>query len=54
MKWNDKRVGLSKDVIEGMKSIKYLGWENIFKKKIEDLRSEEFFQVKCIQTMNVV
>jgi len=42
MIWNDKRVSLSKDVIEGMKSIKYLGWEYIFKKKIENLRSKEF------------
>jgi len=54
MKWNDKRVGLSKDVIEGMKTIKYFGWENIFKKKIEDLRSKEFLHVSLIQAVNGV
>ncbi|EGR31429.1 hypothetical protein IMG5_110000 [Ichthyophthirius multifiliis] len=38
----DGRVSLSKDVIEGIKSIKYLGWEQIFEKKIMNLRFQEF------------
>lgn len=38
----DKRVALSSDVIEGIKSIKYLGWEYIFQMKIARIRSEEF------------
>jgi len=42
LKVKDKRVALSKDVIEGMKSIKYLGWEKIFKGKIDKIRMEEF------------
>ncbi|EAS02570.2 ABC transporter C family protein (macronuclear) [Tetrahymena thermophila SB210] len=41
-KQKDARVSLSKDVIDGMKSIKYLGWEEIFKQKIEKIRSKEF------------
>ncbi|KAL4449108.1 hypothetical protein ABPG74_021100 [Tetrahymena malaccensis] len=41
-KKKDARVSISKDVIEGMKSIKYLGWEEIFKQKIEKIRSQEF------------
>ncbi|EAR83355.2 ABC transporter C family protein (macronuclear) [Tetrahymena thermophila SB210] len=41
-KKKDARVSISKDVIEGMKSIKYLGWEEIFKQKIEKIRSKEF------------
>jgi len=41
MNTKDKRVALSKDVIEGMKSIKYLGWEKIFKGKIEAIRNKE-------------
>ncbi|KAL4486709.1 hypothetical protein ABPG72_022184 [Tetrahymena utriculariae] len=41
-KKKDSRVSISKDVIEGMKSIKYLGWEEIFKQKIEKIRSQEF------------
>jgi hypothetical protein len=27
----DKRIVLSKDVIDGVKSIKYFSWESIFK-----------------------
>jgi ABC-type bacteriocin/lantibiotic exporter with double-glycine peptidase domain len=34
----DVRVAISKDVIEGIKSIKYLCWEEIFEKKIMKLR----------------
>ena len=34
----DVRVCISKDVIEGIKSIKYLGWEEIFEKKIMQIR----------------
>ncbi|KAL4483223.1 hypothetical protein ABPG74_019249 [Tetrahymena malaccensis] len=40
-KKKDERVSLSKDVIDGMKSIKYLCWEEIFKEKIEKIRSQE-------------
>ncbi|KAL4509844.1 hypothetical protein ABPG73_023060 [Tetrahymena malaccensis] len=46
-KKKDERVTLSKDVIDGMKSIKYLGWEEIFNKKIEKIRSQEMgFMIK--------
>ncbi|EAS02577.3 ABC transporter C family protein (macronuclear) [Tetrahymena thermophila SB210] len=38
----DKRIVLTKDVIDGIKSIKYLGWEKIFQKKIEKARSGEY------------
>ncbi|EGR29740.1 hypothetical protein IMG5_149230 [Ichthyophthirius multifiliis] len=38
----DARVSVSKDVIEGIKSIKYLCWEEIFQKKIFQLRGVEF------------
>lgn len=38
MKIKDKRISLSTDLIEGMKSIKYLCWENIFDKKIMSIR----------------
>ncbi|KAL4490444.1 hypothetical protein ABPG72_002654 [Tetrahymena utriculariae] len=40
-KKKDERVSLSKDVIDGMKSIKYLCREEIFKQKIEKIRSQE-------------
>jgi len=42
MKVKDKRISLSTDLIEGMKSIKYLGWENIFDRKIMAIRKKEF------------
>ena len=45
MKIKDKRISLSTDLIEGMKSIKYLCWENIFDKKIMEIRKKEFTQV---------
>lgn len=42
MKIKDKRIGLTEDVISGIKSIKYLCWESIFQEKIMDYRKEEF------------
>jgi ABC-type bacteriocin/lantibiotic exporter with double-glycine peptidase domain len=41
----DKRIALTTDVIQGMKAIKYLSWENIFLKKINETRRPEF---KCL------
>ena len=38
----DDRVSLTTDVIDGMKQIKYLSWENAFSKKIMDVRKKEF------------
>ena len=38
----DKRISLSTDIIEGMKSIKYLCWESIFEQKVNDIRNKEF------------
>jgi len=34
MTHKDKRVSISTDIIQGIKSIKYLSWEEIFEKKI--------------------
>ncbi|EAR92658.2 ABC transporter C family protein (macronuclear) [Tetrahymena thermophila SB210] len=48
----DNRISLSKDVIEGMKSIKYLGWETIFSNKIKDLRRKEFFQISVMRIID--
>lgn len=42
MKFKDKRVTLSKDIIEGIKNIKLMGWEAIFERKINDIRKNEF------------
>ncbi|EAS07787.3 ABC transporter family protein (macronuclear) [Tetrahymena thermophila SB210] len=54
----DQRVSLSKDVIEGIKSIKYLGWEEIFLEKINEIRKREFkyFQIAkiCEQSLSVM
>ncbi|EAR88677.2 ABC transporter C family protein (macronuclear) [Tetrahymena thermophila SB210] len=44
-KTKDQRISLCNDVIDGIKSIKFLGWENIFKKKIQNIRSKEFSYV---------
>lgn len=50
----DLRVTLSKDVIEGMKSIKYLGWESIFKNKIEKKRANEFKYIFILKSLDSV
>jgi ABC-type multidrug transport system fused ATPase/permease subunit len=38
----DKRVQLTKDIIDGIKSIKYFSWEKIFEKKIMGFRKKEY------------
>ncbi|EAR93205.2 ABC transporter C family protein (macronuclear) [Tetrahymena thermophila SB210] len=50
----DQRVSLCKDVIDAMKSIKYLCWEDIFKRKIQKIRSREFKQVTAIRIIDGV
>ncbi|KAL4463783.1 hypothetical protein ABPG72_012401 [Tetrahymena utriculariae] len=50
----DQRVSLSKDVIDAMKSIKYLCWEDIFQRKIEKIRYREFKQVTAIRVIDGV
>lgn len=42
LSYKDKRVALITDMIECMKSIKYLSWEKIFEKKIQKIRRGEF------------
>lgn len=38
----DKRVQLTKDIIDGIKSIKYFSWEKIFENKIMGFRKKEY------------
>ena len=38
----DKRISLTTDVITGIKSIKYLSWENLFLNKILLKRKDEY------------
>jgi hypothetical protein len=45
----DKRISLSTDLIEGMKSIKYLCWETIFDKKIMDIRRKEYMALLILR-----
>lgn len=42
MGYKDKRVAMVTDIIECMKSIKYLSWEKIFEEKILQIRKKEF------------
>ncbi len=49
MHWKDKRIQLSNDVIEGIKSIKYLSWEKIFEDKINAFRKKEFYALFLIK-----
>ena len=49
LKSKDKRISLSKDLIEGMKSIKYLCWEKIFDKKIMEIRKKEYYALTILR-----
>ena len=49
LKSKDKRISLSKDLIEGMKSIKYLCWEKIFDKKIMEIRKKEYLALAILR-----
>jgi len=49
LKSKDKRISLSKDLIEGMKSIKYLCWEQIFDKKIMEIRNKEYLSLTILR-----
>ena len=45
----DKRISLTTDLIEGMKSIKYLCWETIFDKRIVDIRRREYLKLFIVR-----
>jgi len=53
MKVKDKRIDLTSNVIKSIKSIKYLGWEEVFQKKIQALRDEEFSYLTKIKYTDV-
>jgi len=42
MKIRDKRIELTGDIVQGIKSIKYLCWEAVFQGKLLELRKKEF------------
>jgi len=45
LKFKDCRVGLTTDVIDGIKQIKYLSWEESFSKRIMKWRNNEFLML---------
>jgi ABC-type bacteriocin/lantibiotic exporter with double-glycine peptidase domain len=48
----DKRISLSTDVFQGIKSIKYLSWEEIFQRRISDIRKMEFGALASYKAYN--
>lgn len=52
MKYKDERISLSKDLIEGMKSIKYLSWEEIFDNKIQVIRAKEYLSLTIARSFD--
>jgi len=52
MKVQDKRIGLTSNIVEGIKSIKYLCWESIFHGKLLDLRAKEFAYVAKLKYLD--
>ena len=51
IKVKDKRISLSSDIIEGMKSLKYLNWEEIFYQKIMKIRRSEYNYIKLFRAL---
>ncbi|KAL4486802.1 hypothetical protein ABPG72_006634 [Tetrahymena utriculariae] len=47
--YEDQRLKLIEDIINGFKQIKYLGWESFFEKKVQNIRNLEFKQVQGIE-----
>ena len=47
MKFTEKRINLISNVIQGIKFIKYMGWEQFFIDKIMKIRNSEFFYLQC-------
>ncbi|KAL4472151.1 hypothetical protein ABPG73_004840 [Tetrahymena malaccensis] len=45
LKYKDQRVGLTRDILNGIRQIQLLNWQNIFFQKIIDLRNHEFRQI---------
>jgi len=52
MKVQDKRIGLTSNIVEGIKSIKYLCWESVFHGKLLDLREKEFAFVERLKYLD--
>jgi hypothetical protein len=52
--YKDKRIALSSDVIQGIKSIKYLSWEEIFERRIAAIRKLEFKHLSVYKGLDVV
>ena len=46
MAFTEKRISLISNIIQGIKCIKYMGWEKIFIAKIMKIRSSEFFYLQ--------
>ncbi|KAF9203578.1 hypothetical protein BGZ49_006268 [Haplosporangium sp. Z 27] len=44
----DARVKLTQEVLQGMRVIKFYGWEDAFLKKLEDLRTKELRYVRTL------
>ncbi|KAF8927650.1 P-loop containing nucleoside triphosphate hydrolase protein [Dissophora ornata] len=44
----DARVKLTQEVLQGMRVIKFYGWEDAFLKKLEDLRTKELKYVRTL------
>ncbi len=50
----DRRVALTNDVVEGMKSIKYLSWENVFEQKVLAIRKKEFKKLAVVRGVDAL
>lgn len=52
MKIRDRRIDLTGDVLQGMRSLKYLCWESMFHGKLLEIRNQEFELIKKVKNLD--
>ncbi len=53
-KLSDERLKLTQEALQGIRLLKYYAWENIFRKRIEDIRDAELSRVRRILFLQAI
>ena len=51
---SDKRVSLLNSIIEGIRAIKLLAWENVVKKQVDEVRGQELQKLKAYMILSML
>ena len=51
---SDKRVSLLNSIIEGIRAIKLLAWENVVKKQVDEVRQQELQKLKSYMVLSML